>query len=187
VWSAALHGRGTDCSARRTATRRRRDWTRRLSSARGRAGGRPWVVCRGTNTLNGGVRGVGRVIRAFLANPGRDVRLGRWSEHLARSWSWCELGNRGKECTNKPRRNRRSMSAVRGADSTRTSSILPTLTRTGTGRPAYSITSSARPSSESGTVRPSALAVLTLITRSYLVDACTGRSAGFSPLKMRCT
>ena len=35
--------------------------------------------------------------------------------------------------------------------------------------------------------RPSALAVLRLITSSYLVGACTGRSAGFSPLRMRST
>ena len=49
----------------------------------------------------------------------------------------------------------------------------------------YSITSSARASSVGGTSRPSALAVLTLITSSYLVGACTGRSAGFSPLRMR--
>src|SRR5215471_3136347 len=33
-------------------------------------------------------------------------------------------------------------------------------------------------------VRPSALAVLRLITVSYLVGACTGRSAGFSPLSL---
>src|SRR6516225_9783362 len=51
----------------------------------------------------------------------------------------------------------------------------------------YSITSSARESSDGGTVRPSALAVLRLITVSYLVGACTGRSAGFSPLRMRST
>jgi hypothetical protein len=51
----------------------------------------------------------------------------------------------------------------------------------------YSITSSARASSASGTVRPSALAVLRLSTVSYLVGACTGRSAGFSPLRMRST
>ena len=38
-----------------------------------------------------------------------------------------------------------------------------------------------------GTSRPSALAVLRLITNSYLVGACTGRSAGFSPLRMRST
>src|SRR5262245_4114279 len=49
----------------------------------------------------------------------------------------------------------------------------------------YSITSSARASSEGGTVMPSALAVLRLITSSYLVGACTGRLAGFSPLRMR--
>jgi hypothetical protein len=36
----------------------------------------------------------------------------------------------------------------------------------------YSITSSVRPTSASGTMRPSALAVLRLITNSYLVGAC---------------
>src|SRR5262252_2171052 len=51
----------------------------------------------------------------------------------------------------------------------------------------HSMTSSARASKLSGTVRPSALAVLRLITSSYLVGACTGRSAGFSPLRMRST
>ena len=40
---------------------------------------------------------------------------------------------------------------------------------------------------DGGMVRPSALAVLRLITSSYLVGACTGRSAGFSPLRMRST
>src|SRR5262249_32033855 len=43
---------------------------------------------------------------------------------------------------------------------------------------------SARASSVSATVRPSALAVLRLIASSYLVGACTGRSAGFSPLRI---
>ncbi len=51
----------------------------------------------------------------------------------------------------------------------------------------YSITSSARASRVGGTSRPSALAVLRLITSSNLVGACTGRSAGFSPLRMRST
>ena len=51
----------------------------------------------------------------------------------------------------------------------------------------YSITSLARASTDGGTVRPSALAVFRLITSSYLVGACTGRSAGFSPLRMRST
>src|SRR6516225_178948 len=49
----------------------------------------------------------------------------------------------------------------------------------------HSITSSARASSVGGTSRPSALAVLRLRPVSYLVGACTGRSAGFSPLRIR--
>src|SRR5262249_14188131 len=53
--------------------------------------------------------------------------------------------------------------------------------------PLHSITSSARASSIGGTSRPSALAVLRLMTSSYFVGACTGRSAGFSPFRMRST
>src|SRR5215510_13085224 len=45
----------------------------------------------------------------------------------------------------------------------------------------HSICSSARASTDGGTSRPSALAVLRLITSSYLVGACTGKSAGFLP------
>src|SRR6185312_13261500 len=37
----------------------------------------------------------------------------------------------------------------------------------------------------SGTVRPSALAVLRLMISSTLVICCTGRSVGFSPFRMR--
>src|SRR6185312_8702594 len=51
----------------------------------------------------------------------------------------------------------------------------------------HSITSSASASSLSGTVRPSAFAVLRLITSANLVDAWIGRAAGFSPLRMRST
>ena len=51
----------------------------------------------------------------------------------------------------------------------------------------YSITSSARASTDCRMSRPRVLAVLMLITNSYLVGACTGRSAGFSPLRMRST
>src|SRR6266568_3238608 len=51
----------------------------------------------------------------------------------------------------------------------------------------HSITSSARAMSVAGTSRPIALAALRLITSSYLVGACTGRSAGFSPLRTRST
>src|SRR5262249_40513090 len=51
----------------------------------------------------------------------------------------------------------------------------------------HSITSSARASNVEGTSRPSVLAVLRLMISSYLVGACTGKSAGFSPLRMRST
>jgi hypothetical protein len=51
----------------------------------------------------------------------------------------------------------------------------------------YWITSSAVANSASGMVRPSALAVLRFTAISNLVGACTGRSAGFSPLRMRST
>jgi hypothetical protein len=51
----------------------------------------------------------------------------------------------------------------------------------------HSISSSARASSDCGTVSPSAFPVLRLIFSSYFVGACTGRLAGFSPLRMRST
>src|SRR5262245_47274973 len=49
----------------------------------------------------------------------------------------------------------------------------------------YSMTASARARTAGGIVRPSSLAVLRLTTSSYLVGVCTGRSPGFSPLRMR--
>src|SRR5262245_45837793 len=49
----------------------------------------------------------------------------------------------------------------------------------------HSITSSARASSMGGISRPSARAVLRLITSSNLVDWRTGRSAGLAPLRTR--
>src|SRR5262249_2396938 len=51
----------------------------------------------------------------------------------------------------------------------------------------HSITESARATSLSGIWRPSVLAVLRLTTSTYLFGFCTGRSAGFSPLRMRST
>src|SRR6516165_118199 len=47
---------------------------------------------------------------------------------------------------------------------------------------AHSITSSARASKVGGTSRPSARAVIRLMTNSNLVDCITGRSAGLAPL-----
>jgi hypothetical protein len=52
---------------------------------------------------------------------------------------------------------------------------------------AYSITSSARPRSVIGNVSPSAFAVLRLRANSTFTVCCTGKSAGFSPLRMRPT
>src|SRR5262245_15529498 len=49
---------------------------------------------------------------------------------------------------------------------------------------AHSITSSARPTTGSGTLRPSALAVFRLMINSTLVTRWTGRSLGFSPLRI---
>src|SRR5207249_4403413 len=49
----------------------------------------------------------------------------------------------------------------------------------------HSMTSSARPSSARGKVMPSVFAVLRLITSSTFVACWTGKSAGFSPLRMR--
>src|SRR5262245_31011308 len=51
--------------------------------------------------------------------------------------------------------------------------------------PSHSITSSAAFSKPNGTVRPSAFAVFRLMTKSNLVGCKTGRSAGFSPLRIR--
>src|SRR5947207_817 len=51
--------------------------------------------------------------------------------------------------------------------------------------PFHSITSSASASNVGGTSRPSAMAVFRLSTSSTLVDRMTGRSAGFSPFRIR--
>src|SRR5262249_36967264 len=49
----------------------------------------------------------------------------------------------------------------------------------------HSITLSASASNLSGISRPSAFAVLRLMTSSNLVDCITGKSAGLAPLRMR--
>src|SRR5215207_4745166 len=52
--------------------------------------------------------------------------------------------------------------------------------------PSHSITSSARARTAGGRLRPSVCAVLRLMASSYRVGACTGMSAGISPLRTRC-
>jgi len=54
-------------------------------------------------------------------------------------------------------------------------------------RPRHWITWSACSNSDDGTVRPSALAVVRLITNSSCVGCCMGRSAGLAPLKILST
>src|SRR5262245_486489 len=51
----------------------------------------------------------------------------------------------------------------------------------------YSITSSARASSIGGTSKPSALAVLRLVSNSSFVDCSIGNSPGLAPLKILST
>ena len=51
----------------------------------------------------------------------------------------------------------------------------------------HSITRSARSNSDGGIVRPSALAVLRLMTSSNFVVCSTGRSPGFAPFRILST
>jgi hypothetical protein len=51
----------------------------------------------------------------------------------------------------------------------------------------HSITSSALTNSDGGMSRPSAFAVVKLITSSNLLGCCTGRLEGWAPLRMRST
>jgi len=51
----------------------------------------------------------------------------------------------------------------------------------------YWISSSARPSTDGGIVRPRAVAVLRLMTSSNVVGCSTGRSAGLAPLRILST
>src|SRR5262245_37709634 len=55
------------------------------------------------------------------------------------------------------------------------------------GAPVHSTTWSARSRTDSGMVRPKALAVLALITNSNVVGSSTGRSAGLAPLRILST
>src|SRR5439155_25920085 len=101
---------------------------------------------------------------------GVSIALGKWHQHANTPRASVLLRPRRQ----RPRRRRAAEESDEFASSHRV--II-----------SHSITSSARTSTVGGTSRPSALAVLRLSTVSYLVGACTGRSAGFSPLRMRST
>ena len=63
--------------------------------------------------------------------------------------------------------------------------FVPIATKCTAANDGYSITSSARASNGGGTVEAERLGGLQVDHRSNFVGACTGRSAGFSPLRMR--
>src|SRR5262245_15127812 len=64
---------------------------------------------------------------------------------------------------------------------------LPRLDRASFAWRTHSITSSARASKVGGTVRPSVLAVLRLITSSNLIGCSIGRSLGLAPFRILST
>src|SRR5262245_875842 len=97
--------------------------------------------------------------------------------HLASTW--CDPGNRGSFRRSLRPRNKRPEHRTGRRRSAEQRDELPP--------PDHSITSSARTSKVGGTSRPIALAAFKLTTVSYLVGACTGRSVGFAPRRIRAT
>src|SRR5271165_5349238 len=73
----------------------------------------------------------------------------------------------------------------RAADRECARRVLLFMTRSGSSTARHSITSAAATCRVNGTVRPSALAVLRLITSSNFIGCWTGRLAGLSPRKIR--
>jgi hypothetical protein len=89
------------------------------------------------------------------------------------------LGSRGTSVLHRSRYRQPAPACRFGAMNGRAQLMVPQL------KTFYSIASSAVASSEGGTSRSSILAVFKLTTSSNLVGNCTGRSAGFSPLRIR--
>ena len=117
-----------------------------------------------------------RRIVGTVADAGRAVPSGlaRTAQDLDQDpLIWAEIQH--SEC-------RWTSALVRGADI----APCPKSAKSGSGG-THSITSSARARSAWGTSRPSALAVFKLMTNSNLVGACTGRSPGLAPFKIRST
>src|SRR5262249_50460023 len=128
------------------------------------------VSARGVSLFDDEVSALNVTKRAQSIAEGIEFPLiWRSSSKKSNSGDLCRLL---RKCRQRPRRRR----AAEQSDE---------LTATHPGN--HSITSSASASSLSGTSRPSALAVVRLITNSSFVDCMTGRSAGFSPLRIRPT
>src|SRR6516225_9257211 len=98
-----------------------------------------------------------RSVRGVLGRPVADEADDR------HRWLLCTHRERPRRCRAAEKRDERAALHLRG----------------------HSITSSARPISGSGIVRPSVFAVLRLMILSTFVACWTGRSAGFSPFRIR--
>src|SRR5262249_37697743 len=149
-----------------------------LSRFVGHVQGRPWLRHRdngdGCIVMLGEGKPVFESLRRQFRAVGcnQDMFVHRWTSSAPPIYHGCR-GTRALSTGNKQAHIRQASTALaeKGNDPP----------------PLHSITSSARASRLSATVRPRALAVLRLITSSYLVGACTGRSAGFVPFRMRST
>jgi hypothetical protein len=126
--------------------------------------------------------------------PHHGLHLLRLGPHITTSvYEWCVVHHSKIVCRmaemGQERLSQASLRSVRGSPHYGHASACRARLFRATSRhaPAHSISSSARASSVGGSSRPSALAVLKLMTNSNLVGACTGKSAGFSPLRMRST
>ncbi len=157
---------------------------RRCNVSRSQAGSRPRrsIFCaRGGPAASCGRRGRKRPQRCAVSPPPTAT-----SGAPARA-----AGGRSRSSTPIPRRMTSRVGQTNPTDESSatpaTYGIAAARARTSRRRSIHSITSSALACSVIGTLRPSAFAVLRLITRANLVGACTGRSAGFSPLRMRST
>src|SRR5262249_23072889 len=114
-------------------------------------------------------------LRAFHCSPRRKKRARCPARVTSRMVDASRFSCGGQDRHRRLLRTRRERPGCRAAEKR---DELPAL---------HSITSSARASSVGVTSRPSALAAWRLITSSYFTGVCTGRSAGFSPLRMRST
>ena len=167
--------------------------------------GTVWVACNNAPTADGPE--VRITSGASVANSAAclliSASLGVVQRASIRTFRPMVQPKSASACRNAPKRARNSASSVKSTPIRRMrSGCCARATREGSREkrprrraakscdelpPVHSITSSAVANSVSGTARPSALAVLRLITNSNLVGCSTGRSAGLAPLRIRST